>query len=144
MADRITRVEYYSAIIPHKPGEAARILAALEQAGINLVAFSGFPEGRKAQMDFIAADGAALAKAMKTAGLEVSRKKTAFLVQGEDHAGAAASPRAGRRNQHHLVADNLRRREPVRRPALGEAGGCPEGREDSGSRIDAAISVRRS
>jgi hypothetical protein len=91
MADRITRVEYYSAIIPHKPGEAARILAALEQAGINLVAFSGFPEGRKAQMDFIAADGAALAKAMKTAGLEVSRKKTAFLVQGEDHAGAAAA-----------------------------------------------------
>jgi len=91
MADRITRVEYYSAIVPHKSGEAARILTALEQAGINLVAFSGFPEGRKAQMDFIAADGAALTKAIKGAGVEISRKKTAFLVQGEDHAGAAAA-----------------------------------------------------
>ena len=91
MADRITRVEYYSTMIPNKAGEGARFLTALEQAGINLVAFSGFPEGRKAQMDFIAADGPALVKAAKTAGAALGKKKTAFLVQGEDHAGAAAA-----------------------------------------------------
>jgi hypothetical protein len=91
MADQISRVDYYSAIIANKPGEAARILTALEQAGINLVAFSGFPEGRKAQVDFIAADGPALVKVAKSAGVEVSKKKTAFLVQGEDHVGAAAA-----------------------------------------------------
>ncbi len=90
MTDQITRVEYYSAIVSNKPGEAARILTAVERAGVNLVAFSGFPEGRKAQMDFIAADGPALVKAAKSAGAEVSRKKTAFLIQGEDHVGAAA------------------------------------------------------
>lgn len=91
MPNQITRVEYYSAIVPNKPGEAARILTALAQANVNLVAFSGFPEGRKAQMDFIAADGPALARAAKGVGVEISKKKTAFLVQGEDHVGAAAA-----------------------------------------------------
>lgn len=91
MPDQITRVEYYSAIVSNKAGEAARILTALEQANVNLVAFSGFPEGRKAQMDFIAADVPALVKAAKGAGVEISKKKTAFLVQGEDHVGAAAA-----------------------------------------------------
>jgi hypothetical protein len=91
MADQIARVNYYSAIVPNKLGKAARILTALEQAGINLMAFSGFPEGRKAQMDFIASDGPAFVKVVKGAGVEISRKKTAFLVQGEDHVGAAAA-----------------------------------------------------
>ncbi len=91
MADQFTRVDYYSVIVPHKPGEAARALTALEKAGINLVAFSGFPEGRKAQMDFIASDGPALVKAARSAGLQLGRKKTAFLVQGADHVGAAAA-----------------------------------------------------
>ena len=91
MADQVSRVDYYSAMIPNKPGEAARILTALEQAGINLVAFSGFPEGRKAQLDFLASDAQALVKAVKGAGVEISKKKTAFLVQGEDHVGAAAA-----------------------------------------------------
>ena len=91
MADRITRVDYYSAIVSNRPGEGARILGAIEQAGVNLVAFSGFPEGRKAQMDFIATDGPALVKAAKAAGADISKRKTAFLVQGEDHLGAAAA-----------------------------------------------------
>ena len=91
MADQISRVDYYSAMVPDKPGEAARILTELEQAGVNLVAFSGFPEGRKAQLDFIAADGPALVKAARKAGLDTGRKKTAFLIQGEDHVGAVAA-----------------------------------------------------
>jgi hypothetical protein len=90
MADRVSRVDYYSAIVPDKAGEAARILTALEQAGVNLVAFSGFPEGRKAQLDFVATDGAALVKAARSAGLDVSKKKTVFLLQGDDRAGAIA------------------------------------------------------
>ena len=91
MADQISRVDYYSAIVPDKPGEAARILTALEEAGVNLVAFSGFPEGRKSQVDFIASDGPALVKAAKKAGLEIGKKKTAFLVEGEDRVGAVAA-----------------------------------------------------
>ena len=73
MADTITRVDYYSALVPDKAGEAARILTALEQAGVNLIAFSGFPEGRKSQLDFIAADGKALVKAAKAAGVALGR-----------------------------------------------------------------------
>lgn len=90
MADQISRVDYYSVIVPNKAGEAARLLSALEQDGISLVALSGFPEGRKAQVDFIAPDGQALVKAARKAGVALNKKKTVFLVQGEDHAGAAA------------------------------------------------------
>ncbi len=90
MADQVSRVDYYAAVVPDKPGEAARVLTALEQAGINLVAFSGFPEGRKAQLDFVASDGPAFVKAARKAGLEIGKKKTAFLIQGEDHPGALA------------------------------------------------------
>ena len=55
------------------------------------MAFSGFPEGRKSQLDFIASDGPALVKAAKKAGLEIGKKKTAFLVEGEDRVGAVAA-----------------------------------------------------
>jgi hypothetical protein len=91
MADQISRVDYYSAIVSDKPGEAGRALTAMEQAGINLVAFSGFPEGRKAQLDFVAADGPAFVKAAKKAGLEPGKRKTAFLIQAEDRVGAVAA-----------------------------------------------------
>ncbi len=58
---------------------------------MNLIAFSGFPQGaRKAQLDFMAEDSAALKKAARAAGLTLGPKKTGFLVQGADHLGAAA------------------------------------------------------
>jgi len=92
MPDEIRRIDYYDVAVADKPGEAARILTALETAGVNLIAFSGFPQGaRKAQLDFMAEDGAALKKAARAAGLTLGPKKTGFLVQGEDHPGAAAA-----------------------------------------------------
>ncbi len=91
MADQISRVDYYSVMAPDKPGEAARILAEIEQAGVNLVAFSGFPEGRKAQLDFVAADGPAFVKAAKKAGVDPGKKKTAFLIEAQDRVGAVAA-----------------------------------------------------
>lgn len=91
MAEEIRRVDYYYVTVPDKPGEAARILAALQQAGVNLLGFSGFPHGaRKAQLDFIAEDSAAFTKAARSAGVKVSAKKSGFLVQGEDRPGAVA------------------------------------------------------
>jgi hypothetical protein len=92
MPDEIRKIDYYDATVADKPGEAARILSALEQAGVNLIAFSGFPQGaRKAQLDFMAEDNAALKKAARAAGLTLGPKKTGFLLQGEDHRGAAAA-----------------------------------------------------
>ncbi len=91
MAETIRRVDYYYTTVSDKPGEAARILGALNQAGVNLVAFSGFPSGaRRAQLDFIADDGAAFTKTAKKAGVKLSSRKTGFLIQGEDHPGAVA------------------------------------------------------
>src|SRR5262245_4502710 len=91
MSDKIRRVDYYYASVSDKAGEAARILNELHQAGVNLIAFSGFPEGaRRAQLDFIPEDSAAFTKAAKKVGLKISSKKTGFLIQGDDRTGALA------------------------------------------------------
>jgi hypothetical protein len=91
MADEIRRIDYYYVNVPDKPGEAACILTALHQAGVNLVGFSGFPHGaRRAQLDFVPEDSAAFTKAARSAGLKPSKKKSGFLIQGEDRPGAVA------------------------------------------------------
>jgi len=90
MAETIRRVDYFYIETPNRPGEAARALKTLKDAGINLLAFSGFPKGRRAQLDFIPADPAALVKAAKRAGWKLSAKKSGFLIQGEDRPGAVA------------------------------------------------------
>ena len=53
MADIIKKVAYFAMDIPNKPGEGARVLEKLAGAGVNLLAFLGFPSGRKAQLEFI-------------------------------------------------------------------------------------------
>jgi hypothetical protein len=74
----------------NKPGEGARVLNSLKQAGVNLLAFSGFPQGRKAQLDFVPADPAAFKQAAKQAKLKVVGPKRAFLMHGDDRVGAMA------------------------------------------------------
>ncbi len=90
MADTIRKVAYYKTEVPNKAGEGARILGILKDAGVNLLAFSGFPSGRRAQIDFIPEDDAAFRMAAKKAGLKMGAKKTGFLVQGDDRVGAVS------------------------------------------------------
>ncbi len=90
MAETITRVDYFYIETPNKPGEAARALNAIKESGLKLLAFSGFPKGRRAQLDFIPADSAAFAKCARKAGCTLSKKKSGFLIQGEDRIGAVA------------------------------------------------------
>ena len=90
MAETISRVDYFYIETPDKPGEAARALSTLKDAGINLLAFTGFPKGRRSQLDFIPADPAAFVKVAKKAGWKLSAKKSGFLIQGEDRPGAVA------------------------------------------------------
>jgi hypothetical protein len=90
MPDRIRRVPYFYVMAPDKAGEGARALRALRDAGVNLLAFSGFPEGRRSQLDFVPEDPAAFRAAAKKAGWKVTGPKTAFLVEGEDRPGVAA------------------------------------------------------
>lgn len=89
MADEVRKVDYYKALIADRPGEGMRVLSILADAGVNLLAFTGFPRGRKAQVDFVPEDAAAFRKAARLAGLAVT-KKTAFLIQGDDHPGVVA------------------------------------------------------
>ena len=71
MSDTVRKVDYYYVVVPDRPGECAKVLSALAAEGINLLAFSGFPQGRRAQMDFIPADPAAFKQAAKKAKWKV-------------------------------------------------------------------------
>ena len=88
MTDTITRVEYYYIEAPNNPGEGAKALSTLKDAGVSLLAFSGFPKGQRSQLDFIPADPVAFVKVAKRAGWKLSAKKSGFLIQGEDRVGA--------------------------------------------------------
>jgi hypothetical protein len=90
MTGTIKKVDYFAMDVPDKPGEGARILGALAGSGINLLAYSGFPRGRRSQLDFIPENTAAFKTAAKGAKLKLRAKKAGFLVQGEDRPGAVA------------------------------------------------------
>ena len=90
MPDTIRVVEYFYMTAPNKPGEGARALNTLKEAGVNLLAFSGFPLGRRAQLDFIPADPVAFKQAAKRAKWKMVGPKRGFLLQGDDRVGAIA------------------------------------------------------
>src|SRR3989440_9257419 len=93
MPNTIRKVSYAYVTTASKPGEAARILQALRDAKVNLLAFSGFPQGRsKAQIDVVTDDLDALKGVARGQKWQLSRIKRAFLVQGTDEAGAAVAP----------------------------------------------------
>lgn len=88
MADTMRKVDYFSIQVSDKPGEGLRILTALADGGVNLLAFTGFPRGRRAQIDVMPEDTRKFNAVVKKAGLTVNPKKTGFLIQGEDRPGA--------------------------------------------------------
>ena len=88
MSQSIRRVDYFHLMVPNTPGQGARVLAALAAERVNLLAFSGFPNGRKGQLDLIPENSAALKRAARKLGLALSARKTGFLVQGTDRVGA--------------------------------------------------------
>jgi len=84
----VRKASYYSMKVPQRPGAGAQLLAALKAAGVNLLAFTGFPASGGAQVDFIPKDNARFMQAARKAKLKVSGRKTVFLAQGEDRVGA--------------------------------------------------------
>jgi hypothetical protein len=91
----IRKVNYAHVTVGNKPGEAGRILVALLEANLNLLAFSGFPQGRnKAQIDLVTQDLDGLREIAKRRKWKLSRIKRAFLGQGTDEVGAAVGPLA--------------------------------------------------
>jgi hypothetical protein len=91
----IRKVNYVYVTVGSTPGEAGKILAALRDANVNLLAFSGFPQGRnKAQIDLVTDDLAGLKAVAKQHKWKLSPTKRAFLGHGTDEVGAAVLPLA--------------------------------------------------
>src|SRR5438094_8972300 len=90
MGESIRTVDYFYMESPDQPGEAARVLDQLRKAGVNLLVFSGFPAGRKAQLDFVPENSAAFRSVAKAAQWTLNGPKKGFLIQGVDRAGAVA------------------------------------------------------
>ena len=84
----IRKVVYFSMQVPNRSGVGAEMLRSIAKGKQNLLAFTGFPNGAKAQVDFVPAKPVDFARGAKKKGVKLSKKKTAFLVQGEDRVGA--------------------------------------------------------
>jgi hypothetical protein len=91
MADTVRGIDYYYVTVPDAPGEGQRILSALKDGGVNLLAFLGFPlGGGQSQIDLVPEDPESLRYAAERAGITLSGAKRAFLIQGDDRVGAVA------------------------------------------------------
>jgi len=91
MRDQAKKVDYFALTVDDRPGAGATITSELKKRGINLIALHGFPTGTgKAQIDLVPEESAAFMRAAKDLGWNVTEKKTAFLIQGEDRVGALA------------------------------------------------------
>jgi hypothetical protein len=90
MAERIRRVQYFYVMAPDRPGEGARALQTLKDAGVSLLAFSGFPAGKRAQLDFVPENPAEFRAAARKAKWKVTGPKVGFMIEGDDRTGAMA------------------------------------------------------
>ena len=60
MSDRLRKVDYFHVMIPNTAGQASKIAGGLADAGVNLLAFSGFPSGKMTQLDLMPEDSGKL------------------------------------------------------------------------------------
>ncbi|MGA8262591.1 MAG: hypothetical protein WB783_20455 [Arenicellales bacterium] len=88
MAYRIRKVSYCYVKLAQQAGQGIKVLEALDEANVNLVALTGFPTGGgKAQLDLVPEDVAALRRVARKQGWKLSTVKRGFLVQGDDQVG---------------------------------------------------------
>jgi hypothetical protein len=96
------KVSYVVLKVPSRAGQAAEVLGALAEAGVNLQAFTGFPDrGGKAQVDLVTDELGAVRRVARSKGWKLSDTKRGFLVQGKDRAGAVY------RELHRLAAAGI-------------------------------------
>jgi hypothetical protein len=89
MADRVRKVNYCYPIVPNRAGQGARILSEIADAGINLLAYSGFPVGGgRSQLDLVVENVGPLRRVAQRNGWRLSKVKKGFLIQGTDQVGA--------------------------------------------------------
>ena len=90
MAETVRLVDYYSMEVSDKPGAALLILERLCEAGVYLLTFSGFPKGRRAQLDFVPANTPAFKTIARKAGWKLAGPQKGFLIYGDDRLGVVA------------------------------------------------------
>ena len=91
MATTIRKAVYFSMHTSNRAGVGARMLTALCNEGVNLRAFTGFPNAGRAQVDFIPQDTGRFLRAVRKLGLKVGKRKTVFIAQGADKPGVIAA-----------------------------------------------------
>jgi hypothetical protein len=90
MAETVRLVDYYRMAVSDTPGAGAQVLAELAGAGVYLLAFSGFPRRRRAQLDFVPVNAPAFRAAARKAGWRIEGPKKCFVIYGDDRVGVAA------------------------------------------------------
>jgi hypothetical protein len=91
MSYEISKVNYYYATVPDRPGEAYNLLSALSEEGINLLAFAAIPFGpTRTQLTLFPDDSLAMEAEARKAGLELDGPHHALFVRGDDELGALA------------------------------------------------------
>ena len=89
VSDRVKKVSYCYPIVPNRAGQGARVLGELSDAGIDLLAYSGFPVGGgRSQLDLVVDDIGPLRRVARKNGWRLSKVKKGFLIQGSDKVGA--------------------------------------------------------
>ncbi len=88
MADSVRKVQYAYMVVPNRPGQGARMLLELKNAGVDLTAYSGFPVKGGSQVDMVTSDMTGLKRVARANGWKLSPTKKGFLIQGADRIGA--------------------------------------------------------
>src|SRR3990172_1963072 len=66
IADSVRRVRYCYVMVPNRAGQGASVLSGLREAGVNLIAYTGFPaRGGRAQIDLVTEDMAGVRRAAR-------------------------------------------------------------------------------
>lgn len=85
----VRKVSYVALKVSNRAGQAAAVLGALEEAGIDLLAFTGFPDGGgRSQVDLVTDDLASVRRLARRHGWRTGPTKRGFLAQGRDRVGA--------------------------------------------------------
>ncbi|MCZ6571037.1 MAG: hypothetical protein O7B23_12840 [Deltaproteobacteria bacterium] len=85
----VRKVSYIDLKVPNRASQAAQVLQALEEAGVNLLAFTGFPDkAGKSQIDLVTNDLAGVRRVARKQDWKLRKAKRGFLVQGTNRVGA--------------------------------------------------------
>ena len=72
----VRKVSYVDVKVPNRAAHAAAILGELEEAGVDLLAFTGFPDkGGKSQIDLVTDDLAGVRRVARRQGWRLSKAR---------------------------------------------------------------------